>query len=1515
MRTFRVSPLVRRASPLGCGNRNDGLSESAKGAPGQSSSSAPNEGDNEAGAVVEPLRKALPTAPNHLRKSTTRTGLMQDPELPFSAPSTPTRDNMEVRDKSGSALLGKLSDADWAHAQLQQMWDDGELSPCAPLDRSLGYFSSASPMSTGKKSSTATTERGEQGGAHVFKHKPQSCADARRFISDVRALRQMAPFSSTEEQVLTRSQRRRSSANLLQQLVARQPEGSSEFQVLHSGSAPQCMRLRKRRASSPAASSFSLAMLAAEAIHEPEATVEPEAPPRAKGRRRLSPFRAACANSETAPSSCICSRSSCGRSSVGTGELECSCSVNFCKGSKVASPFQKLPPPSPSDFPCASPVHGSSPVSTSCCSPRRTVEREHCLQQQRGKSGAAGVLRRQSGDAMKVTKKHPHEGTPSRKSPRLSRGVAEPSSHPFQTPRSPSCSTEPSVSAPHVPPPKRDSQVNATAASLCWGTLRNQLAGQQRGAALAGETASQLQSPSEPQPASAALNKQPSLSRRSAVFRRASAAKLRDLSDADPPGCSSSAEGKATKNAVSMDQQAASHHGSSRGPPLPLRGVKHTNPSWLKRSRATAGTADAVADDEKQFSRQLPTQAASPTKQRAEASNNLSFSLDTGVCKASGAAVTLDRRRSTARRTSRVPGNAESRVCGPSSFSSFRRCLHPLVAGSREYVGVETSPKAVGPSPESSQIAGPLKRMPTISQASPSAKGRSIVVLPSACSRPPPPKKSSETKTAGANSIIDSRRESKTDAKTSSASAGKAASGLLATRQQPESARPARPFGRKLGKDFNSLQQRRSGIYASCSKIRGLPITKQHSLAAASAKQVRGNGMSAARGKCAGGAPPRVGKAPRCLRSRAALERLRVTSTASSPAAAVRQRREPMLNSSKRRIRANPQGPQAISEKTSRSSVASQVVPVGNKVDSEAPHADRSATPPIKYTSGPHVSQKDSSDIETTSKTPSVEIADCDAAISSTSGDVPSDTNCMALKIASLDVQCTDSTATPTSSAVVEGAQQAAQRDSCCEKSPSHERRRSSDPQYPISHKGLTEDTNELKDHLGSSMRRASSACAPSTSLEQRLAEQRHQHDALQEEWECRDREYQEKQQALLLEQQRKERLLAWEQREAELLKNLMVDEEDEGVLTTEELRVEVSRFLKGDLRFHSRADLLRVVKKFSEQTRTTTTTTSSRLNFAKVEQRVVPMAARQVHGPVPHERRRKSILRSSNGAQQPEGRRRSRGISFSPFNKVQLYMLDEHERASKEAAANLSQQGEQRQQMRQKLAEQLQLMLLRGDSDLELSLLRRELAELYDPDEDDELGFLSPTLAPGRGAAKTQGLCAESSQADEAEDLRENILNASAASVSADCETGGRLPFTVSPSWRQRPQRVCQASDAAQAEPPTEWGPHQSLSEHNSLRVAGGEGAACWEPSSKYKECVSDNICLKEAFANDENAHCNAASPASPVSFEAKVMQSQQPARDLPSEEPPRFFAADTARRPSVLRRRLSIVPNVHSP
>lgn len=460
-------------------------------------------------------------------------------------------------------------------------------------------------------------------------------------------------------------------------------------------------------------------------------------------------------------------------------------------------------------------------------------------------------------------------------------------------------------------------------------------------------------------------------------------------------------------------------------------------------------------------------------------------------------------------------------------------------------------------------------------------------------------------------------------------------------------------------------------------------------------------------------------------------------------------------------------------------------------------------------------------------------------------------------------------------------------------------------------------------------MRRASSACSLEYSGEQRVSAQQQQR-AVVKEWEGREREYQEKQENLLLEQQRKEMVLAWEQREAELLRNrkalskeepsfwgfdpFMVDEEDEQVLTTEELRVEVSRFLKGDLRFHSRADLLRVVKKFSEQTRTTTTTTSSRLNFTKVEQRVVPMAARQVHGTVPHERRRKSILRNSNGDQPSECRRRSRGISFSPFNKVQLYLLDEHERAGKEAAANLSQQGEQRQQLRQKLAQQFQLMLLQGSSDLELALLRRELADLYDPDEEENAAFLSPTLAPGRGGeTENKGGSPSQSQQKETGGLEPPRKEGTRALLSGVSGTEGRLPFTVSPSWRQRPNGSWQETPgASQTEPCAEWSPASSPIEQSRSKSGETEDNESWKIPAASIHNGRGSEQSQAGSDNDENAHCNATQ--STRHLHNLSAASEEPLKKSESDQPSTFFEPEAVRRPSVLSRRLSVVPNVLS-
>ncbi|KEP60171.1 UNVERIFIED_CONTAM: hypothetical protein HHA_288420 [Hammondia hammondi] len=149
-----------------------------------------------------------------------------------------------------------------------------------------------------------------------------------------------------------------------------------------------------------------------------------------------------------------------------------------------------------------------------------------------------------------------------------------------------------------------------------------------------------------------------------------------------------------------------------------------------------------------------------------------------------------------------------------------------------------------------------------------------------------------------------------------------------------------------------------------------------------------------------------------------------------------------------------------------------------------------------------------------------------------------------------------------------------------------------------------------------------------------------------------------------------------------------LVDEADEKLLTTQQLRTYLSTIITGDLREKSREALLYMAKAWSLQTHTSTGVPSSRMNFANVGERFVPQAARRVQGKVlPKERHRHSILRCSSGAVFDGSREndkreklKRRRISFSPFNKVQLYTLDETERQSKEEAAQRSFQNEQQQ-------------------------------------------------------------------------------------------------------------------------------------------------------------------------------------------------------------------------------------------
>ncbi|KAL8272869.1 hypothetical protein Esti_003178 [Eimeria stiedai] len=1530
MRTLRVSPLMRRASSNERGGMEGASKGTTKGFLGQIISSWVQDEQKEQSTADLTLQKDSAGCDTQKAASDAMKRTATVLETPLSSPSIPTRGDLGGRRRNSSNLFSQLSDADWAHAQLKQMWDDGELSPRAPLDRSLGYFSSASPVSTGKRSPKGAPEVSEAGKTPLSKHKSQQCTDVPLFINDVRALRQMAPFSSTEEQVLTRSQRRKSSVNLLYQLVSGQPEGLPEFQRTSPLSAAKDTRGRKRRASSPGAPSYPCTLPRIESVDDSDATVTFEGLSRTKGRRRYSPAQGTGQVVDTTSSSSA-SLQSFRRNSVGTGETARSSSGSI----KIASPFQKLPPPSPSDFPMASPLCGSSLLSNSRCSPRCAAAQAQC-QQQHQAEGPATRVEKQSEHALTELQKQSHEGRPLGKSARGFHGSQKALSCPFDTQRSLSCSVEPLNSATS---PLKSSQARAVPLPLGWeGPCSRKATDQQCSGnkAIASKGSGRLLPTSGPQTllkADSSAKNDASIPKIFVAIRR-SAAPLKASTNATRGVNAALARLKGTSQAMA-DRETTTQADVVKSAFSPLR-TRTSNQSGQTHKISSAEASPIAADDAHQPG--TPTALNTPSiytrKQQCQELNDSTCmalrSCNSGQSRspvASVAAPADGRRRSTGRRASRLPCTINSPVCLTSDMIPHENCSSPRPA-LQEASAASVSLKGPGVPEEILGDKATAKSKAASRGQAAWLESRCRAIVSRASPRILSQVRILEAKTADATSARGSKSGSKKGSRPSHASKGGTGSAPNSSWRRPVLAATTRFLAKKLCSETgSSLQQRRNGLsVVGSSKIRALPITKStNATVSVAAKQQRGNAASATRAKPACTAV--CARRPRWHSGRTALEREGVIPAATSAAAVVRQRRQPIQCASpKRRTSAPSQSctqapetqatPPGVPKPTSTGS-QSELAPAGAHQDSvQSPEGLASAS---KLRKMPESSPLPHEDL-------AHHAPRCTTGNSIRSGCAISDKDCMASSTASPSLQCSQR-ASASSVVFVANEAEPTQWPACRDRSP-HEKRRSSDPHHPLSQNVATDALGEPEHHLREPMRRASSACAASISLEQRVTEQQ-QHDAQQQEWENRDLEYQERQQNLLLEQQKKERLLAWEQREAELLNNrkalskeepsfwgfdpFMVDEEDERVLTTEELRVEVSRFLKGDLRFHSRADLLRVVKKFSEQTRTTTTTTSSRLNFAKVEQRVVPMAARQVHGPVPHERRRKSILRSSNGGQQAECRRRSRGISFSPFNKVQLYMLDEHERASKEAAANLSHQGEQRQQMRQKLAEQFQLMLLRGESDIELSLLRRELAELCDPDEEEELAFLSPTLFPGREAGKDRGLFMDASQSDGTGIPKQADKGGAAILVPGGAGIGGRLPFTVSPSWRQRPHRVRHASDGVQGEPSSDWSPSPSPSKHNPVSsLESKEGSEYWNFFSDAKKDDPETTSMEGAFDNDENANCNATStmPAKPSEG-----NSQQSVKDQPNEETSSAFQPETAKRPSVLRRRLSIIPNVQSP
>ncbi|CDJ61188.1 hypothetical protein, conserved [Eimeria maxima] len=1511
-----MSPLMRRASPSGCGSITRSLDDFAKGMTRPNSTSS-MEDARTCGDVGDFVPVDLKNDFLQRRRSHPGRSHPMNSESPLSTASTPTRST--TRSTGETNADSTTSDAERVHEKLQQMWDDGELSPRAPLDRSLGYISS--PNNSGKGAASASiASEGTSGGAQSCRQISQQGIVAPLFINDVRALRQMAPFSSTEEQVLTRSQRRRSSANLLQQLVAAQPGGSvhlghaevavqqeqgivrkeqrqqhetdssgqlqdaqcdlstsqqhqyasqmvvealdlSVGQACRSnslgsgGAVSRCTVARKRRASSPVVSTDSFS--AHEYHKKSDGGLPPDGAPLYGCRKRLSAPRTSMQTLATADATPASSKTSPRRSSAttavpytgGNGDsgvfdiaINCTNNNSSSSSSTLESPFQKHPPPSPSDFPV------SSPIGTSSYTPRREASAEpkqQTHQMQSHETSATSDLPAVCGPAGKD--KNPLS-SPLRTSPRRTHGEGGPSFPPFQTPRGPCNVQEPQDDTMGTCIRQRASQRCPSPVPLVpTGTPNKRAVADQRGGGPpSGDACEQSISPASEdghENVRAITLRAPSTKKVTVLPRRASVVPASRLKAA--PRSSNTSVVPVMSNREAETANGVAGASGINKPASSPRKTEIPVSTWHRPVRSGAGPTRVGVTERQRKSQLISAASLKYTSDRFENApseshpkNRYPNTRDPGD---SLAATALPRRRSTTRRSIGLASSAgPSSSWVPTSLADRRSASASPVA-SQEVTGQAPAQITARSPVQFAKAATTQGRMPMARLGN----------QPSGASG------------AGAHSLGSSRSQvagvclgaSIGEPSSTKASAQGKAVTLAAVRKGLPRATPLRP---SVAKPRANSSKSLFHSATARSSANMLPITKPRVLIPASARH-KTQGGGAVRG-----VRNSRGKYPTCNSCSRG-----VTSVAPS-----RHGRPAVKGHSSMRTRAGVHLDDSAATKSPGGNAS------GFKVDAkDSGHAEKDARIGefrSNCLSPPELSSA-SDEISLPQAQPQRALTEEEHRRSCTNSTICCPTVSSSVhSTAGIGVSAPDACPALAQSSWDTGT-------------PYHpSRRRSSSPHNLALQKCTSNEAGDGRRPSGplAPLRRASSVCSLEDGDGKRISAQQQKNEALHQVWEGRDREYQEKQQKLLLEQQRKERLLAWEQREAELLKNrkalskeepsfwgfdpFMVDEEDEKVLTTEELRVEVSRFLKGDLRFHSRADLLRVVKKFSEQTRTTTTTTSSRLNFTKVDQRVVPMAARQVHGTVPHERRRKSILRNSSGSQQPsEGRTRSRGISFSPFNKVQLYMLDEHERASKEAAAHLSQQGEQRQQLRQKLAHQFQLMLLRGDSDLELSLIRRELASLCDPDEEDSIAFLSPTLAPGRdGEPESKGSFNLSQQGGAEVKLNDGRE----PTESVDGNGIGRLPFTVSPSWRQRPHNVWQDTPgASQTEPCAEWSPPLSPIEHSRLNNVGAkEGNGCWRTPIAGAGSEVEGKRELGTSENDENANYNAVKSSSHLHSEA---------------------------------------------
>ena len=1176
---------MRRASPVGYGSQGHVSNAVPKGLAGRDSTSSV-EDENRGGNVVGlPTREELAGLPVQKSRSQMEQGASVEAE------STPTRNTTKARERKNISPDTSISDTDRVRAQLQQMWDDGELSPRAPLDRSLGYFSSVSPGSSGKRAANAAAaDSATPGATQAYRqHGPQPGTAAPLFISDVRALRQMAPFSSSEEQVLTRSQRRRSSANLLQELVAAQSQGppqefheaqlqqpqhpnakqqnelytltrdqqrqrdgtanqggrqrqdqqveepmppsACEFNfLLLADSASRGLAPRKRRASSPVSSCYSFSLLGAEGATQGGDTFNAGGPCRMKGRRRLSPPAAGTQEAATAVADLGPTRPS-GRSSAGALASTSSnsdtnavldTSLHCSSSSNIESPFQKLPPPSPSDFPV------SSPISASSCSPRRSILPARQQQQQQG---PAAAIRRPS-DYATDEKQRQRLGSPLRTSPRRSHIGASAPTPPFQTPKDPCCSPEPQERAAH-------SSMRQRASRRCLSPLPFVPAGprarrptdQKRHEGSRDKDARTLVVLPAPEASAAAtpvVQGTTFSAKASVASRRASplaASKDKGAPDSSYPTTNSA---PSTSEAKPAGKELKEAPGICRLRSSPIR-AGSPRPPWQGPGRPGAVCTSAAAADQQCRRRMLSAASPKPTSKRgaegSAASTGRALSATNREAEASAAAPATSamegRRRSMPRRTSAVTTTAGLSASLPSGSSSLSRSVCSSHIASQD----ATSPIAAS-------TASPRRRT-TACNAGASTKDASPSksVPPHAVALRP------AARTGGAGDTEGTNGEDKTAAR--AAAGEKAQAPLTASRRslpQPATARLSAGKPRNSSSSGGPLQGRTGNPAGRC-RMRVLPITKPRPLVSAGDKQ-RGSAATTAQvNATACGEPVRGLRSSRC---RTAAARSSKTSSVAAAITVVRQRRRLAQCHSTGRTKPEiqPAKAMAVTHIPSQAAFAR-----AEAVDGSRPRAaEYDNDTPVDFSNfhNPPETQSMSADrkllVDSTCDTPNGNIEEGD----NTRGRSGNDGSFMVTSaLPSSTRSVTKSDDSSSSPVCTDGAAAAPPQ---CHNSSSLPpiRRRSSSPHHFSLQTGTSDAGGEKQQRVGTpvSVRRASSVCNLGDCFEHRVSAQQQKHEALQQEWEGRDREYQEKQQNLLLEQQRKERLLAWEQREAELLKN-----------------------------------------------------------------------------------------------------------------------------------------------------------------------------------------------------------------------------------------------------------------------------------------------------------------------------------------------------------------------------------------